>query len=215
MHALTQLCHLGLFDKRVMLEIVEKSGPLLCHPSAWIREECIAFVLAMADTLGLANTHCFLLPALQPFLTQPVAQVSRSTLLPVLKTPLTRPEFAAIVYPNMKQQQQTVVAMGAGGSASSTAQPPLSASLPDSLLQSGSYLSGGGGHSLPSDGGEASSNNSHSSQEDADRLRTVSTASNASTLSTHSSAASASSSPFSASGEPTAAPGSGWQQDLS
>ena len=195
-HALTQLCHLGLFDKRVMLDIVEKAGPLLCHPSAWIREECIAFVLAMADTLGLANTHCFLLPALQHFLTQPIARVSRSTLLPVLKPPLTRHEFAAIIYPNMKH-----TAAAAANHSSTTAAPQLSASLPDSLLHSGSYL--GSTNSLPSDGGDASSS-SHNSQEDADRLRTASTTSNASTLS--------SSSLFTA---PSAdlSPVSGWQQD--
>ena len=194
-HALTQLCHLGLFDKRVMLEIVEKCGPLLCHPSAWIREECIAFVLAMADTLGLANTHCFLLPALQPFLTHSIAQVSRSTLLPVLKPPLTRHEFAAIIYPNMKQAPNT----GANNSSSINAPPPLSASLPDSLLQSGSYL--GSGNSLPSDGGDS---HSHNSQDDADRLRTGSSTTNVSALSTQSS-------PFSnAAVESTV---SGWQQD--
>ena len=206
-HALTQLCHLGLFDKRVMLDIVEKAGPLLCHPSAWIREECIAFVLAMADTLGLANTHCFLLPALQPFITQPIAQFSRSTLLPVLKPPLTRHEFAGIIYPNMKH---TSTGSGSGSNnPSSSAPPPFSASLPDSLLQTGSYL--GSSNSLPSDGADAvSSTHSHSSQEDADRLRTASSGSNASTLSTHSSAASTPS-PFAA---PTVEPPvSGWQQD--
>ena len=206
-HALTELCHLGLFDKRVMLDIVEKAGPLLCHPSAWIREECIAFVLAMADTLGLANTYCFLLPALQPFLTQPIAQVSRSTLLPVLKPPLTRHEFAAILYPNMKQQTPS---SAAGNNSSSTAPALLSASLPESLLNAGSYLGSGDSGSLPSDGGDgASKSNSHSSQEDADTLRTLSSSSNASTLSTHSSTAS--SSPFSAA--PLEAAVSGWQHD--
>ena len=205
-HALTELCHLGLFDKRVMLDIVQKAGPLLCHPSAWIREECIAFVLAMADTLGLANTHCFLLPALQPFLTQPIARVSRSTLLPVLKPPLTRHEFAAIIYPNMKQSS-------ASAASSSTAAPPLlSASLPDSLMQTGSYL--GSSSSLPSDAGDAAAS-SHSSQDDADRLRTVSSSSgvsngsNASTLSMPSSVAS--SSPFAAASVEAA---SGWQHDV-
>ena len=203
-HALTQLCHLGLFDKRVMLDIVEKSGPLLCHPSAWIREECIAFVLAMADTLGLANTHCFLLPALHPFLTQSIAQVSRSTFLPVLKPPLTRHEFAGIIYPNMKQTATT-----AASNSSTTATSPLSASLPDSLLHTGSYL--GAGNSLPSDSGDSSS---HSSQEDADRLRTGSSSSNASTLSSSnpsSAASSSASSPFSASSVDGQV--SGWQQD--
>ena len=46
------------------MEIVAMAGPLLCHPSAWIRNETIGFVLAIAHKLGLAKAH--LLPPACP-----------------------------------------------------------------------------------------------------------------------------------------------------
>lgn len=51
-HALTALCQLGLFEKRNLLQIVTLVSPLLCHPSTWIRNETVAFIAAMAKTLG-------------------------------------------------------------------------------------------------------------------------------------------------------------------
>jgi serine/threonine protein kinase/WD40 repeat protein len=67
-HALTALSQLGLFDTRTMLDIAGKVGPLLCHPSAWIRHEAVKFVASMATKLGLAKSHVFLVPLLRPFL---------------------------------------------------------------------------------------------------------------------------------------------------
>ena len=209
-HALACLVSEDLFDKKVMMEIVHMAGPLLCHPSAWIRNETIAFVLAIARALGLAKAHCFLLPALQPFISAPLAQISRATLLPVLKSPLTRAEFNSVVFPNLRQSHGASANAGAAPASSSAASSisgAASSSLPDAFLATGSFL--------PHDGGDGSSldvpRHSGSADDDHDRLRTVSTSSNASGSLLSASASSSAASSFAAAApEPVT---SGWQAD--
>ena len=206
-HALSCLVSEDLFDKRVMMEIVHMAGPLLCHPSAWIRNESIGFVLSIAQALGLAKAHCFLLPALRPFLKEPVAHFSRPTLVPALKPPLTRAEFNSVVFPHQRGHAHHNSASSAAGAAASQSSAP-SSSLPDAFLSAGTSF-------LPTDGGDGSSldghgGHSHSGDEDGDRLRTVSSSSNASNHLLSTSAASASSSALSADGGSAA---SGWQSD--
>lgn len=107
-HALTALSQLGLFDKRIMVDISAKVGPLLCHPSAWIRHETIRFVASMASALGLAKSHVFLLPVLKPFMREPattasgaavprIVALTQESLTQNLKPQLTREEFLAAV----------------------------------------------------------------------------------------------------------------------
>lgn len=96
-HALTALCQLGLFEKRVMLEIAIKAAPLLCHPSTWVRNQALALAVAMADALGPAKTACFLVAVLQPFVEGPLNVVTRDALVQCVKQPLTRAHFMRAV----------------------------------------------------------------------------------------------------------------------
>jgi phosphoinositide-3-kinase regulatory subunit 4 len=66
--ALAQLAKVGLFDKSTILEIASKVSPLLCHPSSWLRTQTITLIIALSDALGIAKSHCFLLPILAPYL---------------------------------------------------------------------------------------------------------------------------------------------------
>jgi len=68
--ALTALCEMGLFEKKIIMEIVDKVTPLLCHPSTWIRNETIKLMVAMANALGIARSFCTLVPAIKPFFTK-------------------------------------------------------------------------------------------------------------------------------------------------
>ncbi len=58
-HALAALCQLGLFDKKSMLDMCLKLVPLMVHPSTWIRNEAISYVVSAADRLGLAKVRAF------------------------------------------------------------------------------------------------------------------------------------------------------------
>lgn len=93
LHALTAFCQLGFFDRSNVVELATKTAPLLLHPSAWIRNEEVALLCSMSDSLGTAKSFSFLIPKLAPFLREPIFAVSRSALLLALKTPLTRAEY--------------------------------------------------------------------------------------------------------------------------
>jgi serine/threonine protein kinase len=111
-HALTSLSQQGLFEKRTMLDVGKKVGPLLCHPSAWIRAETIKCIASMAEVLGPAKSLVFLTPILRPFLSATaLPDLSVETLHQHLKPHLTREEFRLAVQPRpSKDAESTVLA---------------------------------------------------------------------------------------------------------
>lgn len=52
------------------------TAPFLCHPNLWIRYGAVGFVTVVAQHLNVADIYCKLMPHLNPFLTQPIIQVS-------------------------------------------------------------------------------------------------------------------------------------------
>ena len=47
----------------------------LCHPNQWIRQGAVGFICALARSLNVADVHCNLMPAIEPFLRQKIIQV--------------------------------------------------------------------------------------------------------------------------------------------
>jgi hypothetical protein len=96
-HAITGLVQLRLLDSATILAVAAKCAPLLCHPSVLVRSEGIDFMIASADTLGVARTHVELMPLLRPFLhsaaTPLTLVINRSNLLTWLRDPLSREIF--------------------------------------------------------------------------------------------------------------------------
>lgn len=54
------------------------AAPFLCHPNLWIRYGAVGFITVVAQHLNVADVYCKLMPHLNPFITQPVIQVSGS-----------------------------------------------------------------------------------------------------------------------------------------
>ena len=52
-------------------------APFLCHPNLWIRYGAVGFITVVAQHLNVADVYCKLMPHLNPFITQPIIQVSR------------------------------------------------------------------------------------------------------------------------------------------
>lgn len=87
-----------LLRKRVLLGAVERSAPLLCHPSQWVRRSAITFVASAGSNLEVADSHAFLLPILSPFLRrEPISLCSESALLSCLKPPMSREVFNRVL----------------------------------------------------------------------------------------------------------------------
>ena len=105
LNALTCMCQLGLLQKPHIYEFVSDisvrgrlvrsqivavlvSGfvtlcplplavaPFLCHPNLWIRYGAVGFITVVAQHLNVADVYCKLMPHLNPFITQPIIQVS-------------------------------------------------------------------------------------------------------------------------------------------
>lgn len=52
------------------------AAPFLCHPNLWIRYGAVGFITVVAQHLNVADVYCKLMPHLNPFVTQPIIQVS-------------------------------------------------------------------------------------------------------------------------------------------
>lgn len=48
----------------------------MCHPNLWIRYGAVGFITVIAQHLNVADIYCKLMPHLNPFISQPIIQVS-------------------------------------------------------------------------------------------------------------------------------------------
>jgi hypothetical protein len=92
--AMTLLCSHGLFHERLLLDLASKACPLLCHPSAWIRYECINLLGAIEQNVEKQDT---LLDIVIPFVFQRPQKLSQSELLFCLKPAFSRYKFLKLL----------------------------------------------------------------------------------------------------------------------
>lgn len=97
LEAFTALTELQFFESQRLLSFSIQIVPLVCHYSAWVRNGCINFILAVTKALGEVRAHCRLLPILEPFLAYPIVVINRSTLLYGLKPPLDHKVFNIVL----------------------------------------------------------------------------------------------------------------------
>ncbi|CAA0838617.1 protein kinase family protein / WD-40 repeat family protein [Striga hermonthica] len=85
------LCRNGFLRKRILLEMIERTFPLLCYPSKWVRRSAVSFIAASSENLGAVDSYVFLVPLIRPFLRrQPASLASEKSLLGCLKPPVSR-----------------------------------------------------------------------------------------------------------------------------
>ncbi|KAL4390760.1 hypothetical protein AHAS_Ahas03G0177300 [Arachis hypogaea] len=95
---LTILCRSGFFQKRILLEMIEHSFPLLGYPSEWVKRSAVSFIAASSESLGTVDSYVFLAPVIRPFLhRQPVTLASEQVLLSCLKPPVSRQAFYEVL----------------------------------------------------------------------------------------------------------------------
>ncbi|KAI3714696.1 hypothetical protein L6452_21655 [Arctium lappa] len=92
------LCRSGFLRKRILLEMIEHSFPLLCYPSQWVRRSVVTFITASSESLGAVDSHVFLVPLIRPFLRRmPASLASERALFSCLKPPVHRQTFYQIL----------------------------------------------------------------------------------------------------------------------
>lgn len=83
-----------LLRKRLLLDAVQQTSPLLCHPSQWVRRSAVKFITASSESLLPVDSQVYLSPILRPFLRrEPTSLVSEIDLLSCLKPPMSRKDF--------------------------------------------------------------------------------------------------------------------------
>ena len=95
---LTILCKSGFFQKRILLEMIERAFPLLGYPGEWVQRSAVSFIAASSESLGTVDSYVFLAPVIGPFLhRQPVSLASEQALLSCLKPPVSRQVFYEVL----------------------------------------------------------------------------------------------------------------------
>ncbi|PKU64555.1 serine/threonine-protein kinase VPS15 isoform X1 [Dendrobium catenatum] len=95
---LSMLCRSGFLRKRILLDMIERSFPLLCYPSQWVRRAVATFIAASSQTLGPVDSYVYLYPILRPFLQrEPPSLYSESSLLSCLKPPVSKSVFYQVL----------------------------------------------------------------------------------------------------------------------
>jgi phosphoinositide-3-kinase, regulatory subunit 4 len=88
--SLARMADLGLLQKATVWELVSMAARFLIHPSSWIRESAVQFIVLSAKYISKADLYCILLPMLTPYTRSPILEMTETQLLDHLKKPLSR-----------------------------------------------------------------------------------------------------------------------------
>ncbi|KAG9441768.1 hypothetical protein H6P81_017622 [Aristolochia fimbriata] len=95
---LTLLCKNAFLSKRILLEMIERTFPLLCHPSQWVRRSAVSFIASSSENLGPVDSFVYLSPVLRSFLRrEPTSLSSKKDLISCLKPPVSRQVFYQVL----------------------------------------------------------------------------------------------------------------------
>ena len=91
--SLARMADLGLMQRSTTWELVGMAARFTIHPSFWIRESAVQFIVVSARYASKADKYCILVPMVQPFLKTPVLDLTEEQILDHLKKPLSRPVY--------------------------------------------------------------------------------------------------------------------------
>ncbi|EXJ91920.1 VPS15 protein kinase [Capronia epimyces CBS 606.96] len=91
--SLARMAALGLLQKSTTWELDGIAVRFLAHPSIWVRESAVQFIVLSAKYIPPADQYCIVLPIIQPFLKNPVHVLTEERILDNLKRPLPRIVF--------------------------------------------------------------------------------------------------------------------------
>ena len=98
LQCLTMLCKNEFLRKSILLDVIEKSFPLLCYPSRWVKRSIVGFIAACCESLGPVDSHVYLSPVLRPFLhREPNSLSSEESLLSCLKPPVSKSVYYQVL----------------------------------------------------------------------------------------------------------------------
>ncbi|EXJ75182.1 VPS15 protein kinase [Cladophialophora psammophila CBS 110553] len=91
--SLARMAALGLLQKSTTWELVGIAARFSIHPSIWVRESAVQFIVLSAKYIPAADQYCIVLPIIQPFLKGPISALTEERILDNLKRPLPKIVF--------------------------------------------------------------------------------------------------------------------------
>lgn len=95
--SLARMAALGLLQKSTIWELVSIAARFSVHPSIWVRESAIQFIVLSTKYIPLADQYCIVLPVIQPFLKGTITALTEEKILDNLKRPLPKIVFDAAI----------------------------------------------------------------------------------------------------------------------
>ncbi|EXJ55414.1 VPS15 protein kinase [Cladophialophora yegresii CBS 114405] len=95
--SLARMAALGLLQKSTTWELVSIAARFSIHPSIWVRESAVQFIVLSAKYISAADRYCIILPILQPFLKGPIPALTEERVLDNLKRPLPKIVFDSAI----------------------------------------------------------------------------------------------------------------------
>lgn len=90
LRSLGKMATLGLFQRATTWDLLNIAVRFFVHPSIWIREAAVHFVVESTKFMSIADKYCIFSPLVRPFLKTNVMDISMSQILDVLKKPLPK-----------------------------------------------------------------------------------------------------------------------------
>lgn len=95
--SLARMAALGLLQKTTTWELVSTAARFLVHPSIWVRESALQFIVLSTKYISAADQYCIILPMIQPFLKTRGSTLTEERILDNLKRPLPKIVFDSAV----------------------------------------------------------------------------------------------------------------------
>ncbi|KIW44356.1 uncharacterized protein PV06_05370 [Exophiala oligosperma] len=96
--SLARMAALGLLQKSTTWELIGIAARFLAHPSIWVRESAVQFLVLSAKYISAADQYCIVVPMIQPFLRNKLHVLSEERILDHLKRPLQKAVFDAAIH---------------------------------------------------------------------------------------------------------------------
>jgi phosphoinositide-3-kinase, regulatory subunit 4 len=90
LRSLARMAAIGLLERATTWEVLSIAVRFLIHPSPWIREAAVQLVVLSMRYVSSVDRYCIILPMVQPFLRNPILDISESQILDSLKKPLPK-----------------------------------------------------------------------------------------------------------------------------
>lgn len=88
--SLASMAELGLFQRSTTWDLLHLAVRFLVHPSVWIREGAVRFVVTSTKYLTPADKYSIITPLLRPFLKINITEIAEDQILDALKKPLPK-----------------------------------------------------------------------------------------------------------------------------